>query len=279
MIDNPKWEPSVVALSDSILLDAVRVGRSGAYGELVRRNRKPVFHAAATYYFRFAEPEDLVAEVFVRLWFILRQGGGPRRRLRPYLLALMRVLAMSRWFHETCGDDGVLGPHARLGTNRRRQRDVTAEYVAVRAGKLDAVRAAFRGLRERDRELLVALDVDGAAPAAVAERMGLSANAVSALAGRARKRLHDAYVRARDPEVCAARCQSTHHVLSACIHGTASLGRVRLFAAHLVECASCRVVVGGLIGVQHELAVAGSVTRWMSGHGRMTDAGDLREVP
>lgn len=229
-------------------------------GELLRRNRKRLSRVAAGHYAGFAAPEDLTAEVFVHLWFILRHGGGPRRRLRPYLLALMRNLATRRWFHETCDSEAPIGPDVTW----RPHCDATADHHVVRSRIRNAVASAFHGLPQRDREFLVALEVDGVCPDSIAARTGLSAHAVSSLAGRARKRLHDAFTRTPLPESEAPRCQSTRTMLVDCIHGDASLARVKLFTAHLVRCAACRSVVGGLIETDHELAVAGSITSWLS---------------
>ncbi len=234
-----------------------------------------MFRVASAHYVGFAPPEDLVAEAFVRLWFILRRGGGPHRRLRPFLVALMRNLAIRRWFHEICGDQNAMVFALTFlsdpGVPHHRRQDVTTEHSAVRSCKQDAVGSAFRDLSQRDRELLVMLDVDGLTPAAVADRTGRSANVVASLAGRARTRLLDAYARAHVTGACEPRCQSTRHLLAACIQGETSLHRAKLFTAHLVGCTPCRAIVGGLIEVDHELAVAGSITRWMGARRLLTN--------
>lgn len=133
-------------LTEPVLLDAARAGRSGPYGELVRRTHKAAVRAATAHYSGFTDPEDLVAEVFVHLWNILRDGGGPRHRLRPYLRVLMRDLAIRRLL-VVCV-----------------QGEISLDRAAAHLDRCAPCRAAVGELVDGDHELATASSFSGGEP-------------------------------------------------------------------------------------------------------------------
>lgn len=227
-------DKSVDGTSDSDLLVAARKGHPGAFGELVRRHSGAAFRAAVRYGSGVVDPDDLAAEAFVRVWLVLRQGSGPTGGLRSYLVVLVRNLAMRRWFQEIRG--------TRAG-----------EMVARRC-KYQMVSAAFHTLPAHARELLWALDVDGVTPADRIRRTAVA---------RARAELRGAVLRTMVPDGTEPGCRTTRAVLVACVRGEVSVRRAKLFTAHLDECASCRTVAAGLVETSCELALTGSIARWL----------------
>jgi RNA polymerase sigma factor (sigma-70 family) len=237
--------------SDAVLLDAVRSGDLVAYGVLFRRHAEPLRRAAFSYGTGVVEPHDLVAEAFVRVLLALRRGHGPRDGLRPYLLVTMRNLAAKRCSRENrverYGDvsqlDFVPGAAPAVG----------CDEVAVERWKCRTVSSAFGTLPGRWREVLWALEVDGTTPRELAPQLGLSPNAVSSLAVRAREGLRRAYLEAQVPEASKPACKATRHRLAPWLRGDMSPHRAKLVTTHLDECTSCRAVATGLDEVNREL--------------------------
>lgn len=168
-------------VSDGELLRRVRTGDPDAYGMLFARHR-PVAGRVAR---RFARGDDdeVVAEAFASVLAQIRAGRGPTESFRAYLLTTVRREAARRRVIgrrcEPVGDMGALG--------------VMEPPADVLAHEL--VAQAYVSLPERWREVLWQLEVEGRRPHELSERMGLSANAVAALAYRARAGLRAAYAR------------------------------------------------------------------------------------
>jgi RNA polymerase sigma factor (sigma-70 family) len=238
-------------VSDAALLDAVRSGDLGAYGVLFRRHAEPLLRAAFGYGAGVVEPHDLVAEAFVRVLLALRRGHGPRDGLRPYLIVTMRNLAAKRCTRENrverYGDvselDFVPGVSPAVGSDE----------VAVRRWTCATVSSAFGTLPGRWRQVLWALEVDGTPPRELAPQLGLSPNAVSSLAVRAREGLRRAYLAAQVPEATDPACRATRRRLAPWLRGDVSAHRAKLVTTHLGECAACRAVASGLDEVNREL--------------------------
>lgn len=168
-------------MHDDDLLEQVRGGDTEVYGLLFARHR-PV---AARVAWRVAGPgeaDDVVAEAFVRVLAQVVEGGGPVRSFRAYLLATVRHEAMRRArMARRCEPRDDLEPAA--------QEDTLA---------LDHdLQAAYRSLPPRWRQVLWDVEVEGARPRELADELGLTPNAVAALACRARAGLRAAYRESR----------------------------------------------------------------------------------
>lgn len=174
---------------DDELVAATRAGDAGAYGILWDRHAPAALRAARAIT-RSIDPEDLVSEAFAKTLSAIRNGGGPTDAFRPYLFAAVRSAA---------------------ATWGGKQKDIALEYIdelPVDEGEdsLDVLSdkallaAAFKELPERWRTLLWYLEVEGMKPREIAPLMGLTPNAVSVLASRAREGFKTAWLQAHISE-------------------------------------------------------------------------------
>jgi RNA polymerase sigma factor (sigma-70 family) len=167
--------------SDEDLVRRTREGDRAAYAQLWERyaalGRRTARAASSS-----CDPEDVVSEAFAAILAAIRRGGGPTGPFRPYLFATVRNIVTtwgSRPWHVNIDDVEHRLPHA--------GRADPLEDIDVRHRLADALRR----LPERQRVVLWHLEVEGLRPREVAPLMGLSSNAVSALAFRARAGLRE----------------------------------------------------------------------------------------
>lgn len=216
--------------SDDDLVAATRAGDNRAYGVLWDRHSPAALRAARSITSSI-DAEDLVSEAFAKTFSAIRNGGGPTDAFRPYLFAAVRSAA---------------------ATWGGKQKDVTLEYIDELAvddseETLDLLSdktllsEAFKELPERWRTLLWYLEVEGMRPREIAPLMGLSPNAVSVLATRAREGFKVAWLNAHIKEPGReAECRWTCERIVA--HGRkrhiSRSDRAR-FDAHLELCRRC----------------------------------------
>lgn len=218
-------------VSDDELVLATRAGDSRAFGVLWDRHSPAALRAARSITSSI-DPEDLVSEAFAKTFSAIRNGGGPTDAFRPYIFAAVRSAA---------------------ATWGGKQKDVVAlEYidelpVEHTDDSLDLLSdkalltAAFKDLPERWRTLLWYLEVEGMKPREIAPLMGMTPNAVSVLAARAREGFKLAWLQAhikepgRDPE-CRWTCERI--VAQGRKRHVARADRAR-FDAHLERCTRC----------------------------------------
>lgn len=226
-----------VQASDSELVSATRAGDSRAYGVLWDRHAPAALRAARAIT-RSIDPEDLVSEAFAKTLAAIRNGGGPTDAFRPYLFAAVRNAA---------------------ATWGGKQKDVALEYIDELAiddseDSLDVLSdkalltAAFTQLPERWRTLLWYLEVEGMKPREIAPLMGLTPNAVSVLALRAREGFKVAWLQAhisesgRDAE-CRWTCERI--VARERRRQISRADRAR-FESHLERCRRCNMASADL---------------------------------
>lgn len=226
-------EDSLTLLADDALLGLVRSGSSDAYAVLFERYRHPA-HRLATYFSNPVDAKDIVAETFADVLHQLHRGQGPHTYFRSYLFTSVRREA---------------GKRARL----RKRVNVTDNMttldkpVSFGGGGADTferelVRAAFATLPLRWRTVLWHLDVDGRKPNELASSLGLTPNAVSALAYRAREGLRKAYLEQHvltNGKSRSALCQDVHRRLVVFVRGSATARDVSVIDPHLEVCAPC----------------------------------------
>ena len=176
---------------DRALIDRVRAGDSTAEHVLYRTYVDPALRRARQLGAQPADAEDFVAEAFLRVLRQLRQGRGPDDLFAPYLFAALRNLAADA--HR--GQRGREMPTDQIGTTI--DRCATAADPETEVETRISVRAAMDGLPHRWRDVLWRMHVEGQSPSALAAESGATAQAVSALAYRARKALRCNYERAR----------------------------------------------------------------------------------
>lgn len=170
---------------DAELLSLSREGSSEAYAELWRRHLPAAYAVAAKYRGR-ASSEDIVADASLRVYQLIQQGRGPQTHFRSYFLTTVKTVAV----------DGVRRELKVVPTEDEQLEVLTGveehRYDAVVDQEL--VRRAFRGLSERDQQVLWHTAVEGRSPSAVSAVMGMSANGVSVTALRAKDTLRAKYL-------------------------------------------------------------------------------------
>ncbi|HEY8472894.1 MAG TPA: sigma-70 family RNA polymerase sigma factor [Natronosporangium sp.] len=242
-----RHRPDGDAPADTELMAAVRAGDSGAFEVLYDRHVDAARRLARALVRDPADADDLVAEAFAKVLAALRLGRGPTVAFRAYLLTAVR--------------------HASYDRSRRDRRieftDDLARYesgggptagdqVVTRLDRSYAARA-FARLPERWQVVLWHTEVEGEKPAAIAPLLGLTPNAVAALAYRARERLRQMYLQEHlsgtsDPSCHWAAARFGAHLR----RGLPRRERTKV-DAHLAGCDDCRAVWAELAEVNRGL--------------------------
>ena len=231
------WEADAIeSCSDNELLAAARAGSNPAYGELWRRHTGAAMLVARRHRGR-TSADDIVAAAATRVLGLLREGRGPEDNFRSYFLCTVRSVAVDcsrQEMREVPADDEqleyALRPQSRPAADRDLGLDLDPELVHL----------AFTGLSESDQQLLWHTTVEGGAPRVVARRLGLSPNAVSVRAMRAREALRSRYldsVAARWANRCdTEECRWVLEHLGGLVEGRLRAGQRRRVAAHVTTC-------------------------------------------
>jgi RNA polymerase sigma factor (sigma-70 family) len=218
--------------SDTDLLAAVRAGDTEAYGTLWER------HSAATRQLAYAlardpaEADDLVAETFAKVFASLRAGRGPLVAFRAYLHTTLRHVC----YHRARRD-------SRLEfTDDLSRYDAGVPFRDPALDRLERTFAAraFRQLPERWQDILWQTEVEGASPAEIAPRLGLSPNAVAVLAHRAREGLRRGYLQQHVAVAEHPECRWTGDRLGGHVRGRLAARDTARMRAHLRWCGDCR---------------------------------------
>ncbi|GAB3880977.1 sigma-70 family RNA polymerase sigma factor [Terrabacter terrigena] len=220
---------------DATLLARSRDGSAEAFGELWRRHL-PAAYAVANRHRGRSAPEDVVAEAAARVLGLIREGRGPHENFRAYFLSAVRTVAIDQGRRELrlvpTEDDDLEGLAPALP-------DLLAGLAVDEEG-LALVRTAFAGLPERDQRILWHTTVEGAAPRNVAPALGMTANAVSARAMRAREALRANYLDARAARELAGadsdECRWTVTHLGAFVRGRLPKRQTERAQAHVAGC-------------------------------------------
>ena len=233
------------ARSDEDLVAAARGGDDAAYAVLWERHAASARNAARAVS-PHVDPDDLVSEAFTSILSTIRKGGGPQDGFRPYLFATIRNVAAS-W--------GRRPSEMPLDDLDERAADSAAEFAELVADR-SVLAQAFRELPARWRTLLWYLEVEGMKPREVAPLLGMSANAVSALAYRAREGFKQAWLQAHisDP-ARPAECRWVCELLVASERKAVARGDRRRLDEHLRTCQACRIVAADLEHVAQKLRV------------------------
>lgn len=233
------------ARSDEDLVAAARGGDDAAYAVLWERHAASA-RSAARAVSPQVDPDDLVSEAFTSILSAIRKGGGPQDGFRPYLFATIRNIAAS-W--------GRRPAETPLDDLDERAADSAAEFAELVADR-SVLAQAFRELPARWRTLLWYIEVEGMKPREVAPLLGMSANAVSALAYRAREGFKQAWLQAHisDP-ARPAECRWVCELLVASERKAVARGDRRRLDEHLRTCQACRIVAADLEHVAQKLRV------------------------
>ena len=228
--------------SDGHLIGLVRGGDMSAFDELYERHVSVASTVARRNVDNPSDAEDVVAEAFQAVLQSLVAGRGPDNFFRAYLLSTVTRLSHHR--NRKAGrslpssDDAIL------------DRTLPDPDAVVKAFESHTVAKAFRALPERWQAVLWYLDVERMKPAAVAPLLGLSANAVSALALRAREGLRRQYLQAHVAEEPDSDCAGFASKLGTFIRGGLSRIAERKMRQHLNGCSKCTGALSELKDVQ-----------------------------
>jgi len=233
------------AVSDAELITAARAGDEQAYAELYRRHASAALRFARSLTGHAADADDLVAEAFTRVLAALRSGNGPAEAFRPYLLSAVR--------------------NAFYDSARRSLREQPVEELtpvapgvpfvdpAAAADERRLIATAFRDLPERWQLVLWQTEVEGERPADIAPLLGISPNAVAALAYRAREGLRERYLRAHIGTAVDEECRPIVSRLPAYLRNRLSRTEATRIRRHLDTCGRCQVLFGELADVNSRL--------------------------
>ncbi|MFJ5957553.1 sigma-70 family RNA polymerase sigma factor [Paenarthrobacter sp. NPDC092416] len=195
-----------------------------------------------------SDAEDIVAEAFHAVLQNLVAGKGPDNFFRAYLLSTITRLSHHR--NRKAGKTLPIGDDSVLDSS------LAEPDAAVKAFESHTVAKAFRSLPERWQAVLWYLDVEGMKPAAVAPMLGLTANAVSALALRAREGLRRQYLQAHVAEEPSNDCAGYVSKLGNFIRGGLSSASERKVREHLTGCSKCTRALSELKDIQGSMRAA-----------------------
>lgn len=172
--------------------------------------------------------EDLVQETLVRV--LAAQGRIEAGMVKPYAITTVRNLMATMWREQD-----------RDQRNRHRVHDPDeperADDLVVASEESDAMARAVQRLDDKERLMLLAHEIDGAATRSLAQDAGSTSGAIAAQLKRTRARLRVEYLLALDQvEPPTDRCRAVLLSLS-----SADRRRQREVdaAQHLLECELC----------------------------------------
>ena len=232
---------------DLTLLGMARQGSAVALAVLFARYRAPA-ERYARHLGLGAEADDVVSESFAQILSLFSRGKGPDSAFRAYLFTSVRHEATRR-------------AKARKKVVATGDADELDRPVPFGNGELDSfergmVRNAYQALPERWRAVLWELDVEGRSPREVGESQGMSPNAVSALAYRARAGLRESYLTQHvSTRSSSDDCMSARETMAAVVRGTAHDRMRERVLSHLESCDACHRGYEELTEVNRELGV------------------------
>jgi RNA polymerase sigma factor (sigma-70 family) len=232
-------------LDDADLIKAARAGDAEAYARLYDRHWAAAMRFARSLAGPSGDVEDLVADGFARVLAALRSGNGPVEAFRPYLLSAVRNA-----FYDLARRSAREQPLQEL---RPLAPEVPFVDPVLAEDERRLVATAFGELPERWRMVLWHTEVEGETPAEVAPLLGISANAVAALAYRARQGLRERYLRAHLGSTTDERCRPTVERLAAYARQRVSGPERTKIQFHLNRCDRCRLLFGELADVNSRL--------------------------
>lgn len=235
---------TVSTRSDAELIADVRAGDTDAYGVLFERHAQAATRLAR-HLLRTGEADDLVSEAFLKVLTVLQDGRGPDEAFRAYLLTAVRRLHLDR-VRATARTRPTDDEHVL-------DRGVPFDDAVTAAFENDAAARAFASLPERWQLVLWHVEVEGQKPAAVAPLLGMSPNAVSALAYRAREGLRAAYLESHAAVATDEDCLAVTPLLGGFVRRTLSARDTVKVERHLDTCRRCTGVHLELVDVNGNL--------------------------
>jgi len=237
-----------VGMPDHALLTRARDGDGEAFEALYRRHHRAAARAAHSYSSRTQLAEDAVQEAFMRILQATQEGGGPKTEFRAYLATTVRHV-IAGW---TRGERTILTDELEKLAGED-TRDSNRPESRLRWQLLTK---AFKSLPTRWQEALWLGEVEGVAPAELAERWNMSANSAAALSYRAREGLRTAWLDAHVNEgLVPDECRPFVTDLSRYTQGKLTDRRENQVRSHLEDCDYCRGVLFEVDTAASELRV------------------------
>lgn len=173
-------------ITDELLLQRAGDGDQAAFLELYERHRQPIFHFAYRLLGSVEIAEDVTHECFLSLIRKPENFRSERGKLRSYLFAAARNLALKHFRNQ--GREAALDEVAeepRISERQQPLRRLLDEELALE------VRQAVLGLPPLQREALVLFEYEGLALSEIADIVGADVGAVKARLFRARESLRN----------------------------------------------------------------------------------------
>lgn len=253
----PAGDTFGLAPSDAQLIQQMRDGDGLAYEELFRRHSDAVRRYARTCCRDAHTADDLTAEVFARTLQAVRGGKGPEEAVRAYLMTAVRHVAAA--WTKTAKREHLVDDFAVFAAQASHTSEVSdadtlglgADVMAMHEAEQSMAMQAFRSLPERWQAVLWHTTVEEESPSDIAPLFGLTANATSVLASRAREGLKQAYLQAHVSQALTSGgdCARYADRLGAYARGGLRMRAERGLRGHLDECAKCRLAAGELAHV------------------------------
>jgi RNA polymerase sigma factor (sigma-70 family) len=229
--------PKIAAHDDEHdLLTRARAGDADAVGSLY------AIHAAHARRFAISlstktDPDDVVAEAFIRVLRAMKTGGGPTDSFRPYLFTAVRRQVLdhsARAIREQPASDDE--PWSRIADDRSLEEDTAQNELIQRV---------LKKMPPRWRVALWKTEVEGYKPSDLAEILGVSPNVASSLTFRAREGFRLAMLSeyVEEQPTASAACTQAREAIPAAVRGSLKArGRAEL-EEHLAGCLRCRMAL------------------------------------
>lgn len=222
----PKTVPT-----DAQLIARVRDGADEAYDTLHRRHRDAAIRLADSLGMSPPDADTLVDSAFDLIRPAIARGDGPTDSFLAHLLTTVWQLA------DQHGEDTP--PH-----------DASGRWAGA---STPLIRASFDELPQRWRHVLWRVDIEHESPAVVAVELGLTPNAVAALAYRAREGLRIAYLRHHLDRPATAECRRNAEQLAVWARGSHGRRDSVGLKQHLSQCDECQGLADRFAGMDSEL--------------------------
>lgn len=224
---------SHIDVNDMELIQALRNGDRSCEAELYARYQARAMYSARRILGDSPDVEDVVSESFLRVFDVIRRGGGPTEFFGAYLSKT--VVHLSYEYVKTGREVSWEDESFSHLPDEKAQNGYDEQFEAA------IVYKAFQNLPERWRHVLWYSEIEGMPPREIAPLMGMAPNSVAALTSRAREGLRESYIASHinecaniPPSCVKVRERLPRYVrqrLTKRVHGEVS--------AHLTGCAGC----------------------------------------
>jgi RNA polymerase sigma factor (sigma-70 family) len=231
--------------TDAILMERVRAGDRDSFTALYSRYAEFAVRVTRRAGLSHSDADDVVAEVFTRLFSKLIDGGGPDQKFGGYLAQSIRNAATDR--HRS---------QKRLSVQGDMELFVEPELFhdpVLQRTEASFAAAAFRSLPDSWQKVLWRTEIERQSPREVGQELGVSANSISALKVRAREGLRQAYLQAHLGSQSDPACVQPVRLLGRWVRGALHHRDAAVVAAHLTECDRCQELAAELSETNGEL--------------------------